>query len=71
MYLVLTSDGVVHETDDAEQFVAWLDQYGPEVADHAAPNEQWTDLSRALMRDQGGPGVGHDGLPAPGARRPR
>lgn len=49
MYTVVTSDGVIHETDDAKKFVALLDEYGPEVVDHAAPPEQWTDLSRALI----------------------
>lgn len=59
-YYVIVSDGQLLETEDAEQFVGWLDEYGPEVIDHAAPPEQWTDLSRALMRDQGGPGVEPD-----------
>lgn len=49
MYTVLTSGGELLETDDAAQFVAWLDEYGPEAIDHSAPPEQWTDLSRAAV----------------------
>lgn len=49
-YMVLTSDGVVHETNDAEQYVAWLDQYGPEVVDQHEPPEAWQETNQAMLR---------------------
>lgn len=33
-YLVFTSDGVLHETDDYGEAVDVIDSYGPEVVDH-------------------------------------
>ena len=59
-YAILIKDGDrsrILETDDATQFVNWLDEYADMIVDHSAPHNQWTDLSRALMRDQGGPGI--------------
>ena len=32
-FVVLTSDGVLHETDDEAEYVALLDLYGPEADD--------------------------------------
>jgi len=36
-YMVLTSSGAILETDSAAQYVAWLDEYGPEVVDQMEP----------------------------------
>ena len=33
-YVVVTSDGKVHEFSDSAEAVACLDEYGPEVVDH-------------------------------------
>jgi hypothetical protein len=49
MFTVLTKSGVMLETEDASEFVMWCDELGSVIVDHAAPPEQWTDLSRALM----------------------
>ena len=56
-YMVLTSDGAVLETDSAEQYVGWLDEYGPEVVDQHEPTdaEQQRLTNRALMAQYGEP----------------
>lgn len=56
-YMVLTSDGEVHETDSAEQYVAWLDQFGAEVVDQLEPTdaEQQRLTNRALVAQYGEP----------------
>lgn len=38
-YMVLTSGGAVLETDSAEQYVGWLDEYGSEVVDSHEPTD--------------------------------
>lgn len=45
-YMVLTSDGEVHETDDAKQFVTDLDEL--DVIDYGAPADEWSDLAKAF-----------------------
>ena len=47
LYTVLTSDGALHDTDSAEQFVLWLVEL--DVVDHSAPADAWTDLARAAV----------------------
>lgn len=44
-YMVLTSDGAVHQTDSAAEYISWLDQHGPEVVDSHEP----TDAEQARL----------------------
>lgn len=55
MFLVVTSSGDVLETDSADQYVAWLDEFGPEVADQTEPGDTWQEVNRAMMRRLGTP----------------
>lgn len=52
-YMVLTSDGTVRETDSAEQYVAWLDEHGPEVVDQHEPvDAEQTRITNDAMLQQ-------------------
>lgn len=52
-YMVLTSGGDVLETDSAEQYVAWLDEYGPEVVDQHEPTDaEQTRITNDAMLKQ-------------------
>ena len=39
-FFVLTSGGEVLQTDSQEQYVSWLDEYGPEVESSCAKTEE-------------------------------
>ena len=52
-YMVLTSSGAVLETNSAEQYVAWLDEYGPEVVDEHDPSDaEQTRITNDAMLQQ-------------------
>ena len=55
MYVVVTSDGIVHETDDPEKFVALLDEYGPEVVSSDEPPERLRETNAAMLRQYAKP----------------
>ena len=48
-YIVETSSGVL-ETEDPHQYVAWLDEYGPEVISSHEPDGYSDELREAFMQ---------------------